>query len=151
MSEMPEHTSTVANASGATEPDEVVLALCIYGESLVPSEVSAKLQCTPTHSHVKGEVGKPEGRPFPKGAWLLEIRRAEPIDLEAMFEELFAQLPQGEAVWSSLAEQFELRIHLAVHTERGCGFHLSPKTMQLVAARHTEVFLDIYAYGSGDA
>ena len=135
----------------AVEPDEVGLAVCIYGESLAPPSITAILGREPTHSHLKGEVDAIHNRPYPKGAWLYELRRFEPIDLEAMFEELFAPLPQQQSVWQSLAEQYELRLHLAIHTERGCGFHLSPKTMQLVASRHAEVFLDIYAYGSSDA
>ena len=133
------------------EPDEVSVSVCIYGESLVPLSITTILGREPTHSHLKGDVDASRNRPFPKGAWLYEMRRFEPINLEAMLEELFAPLPQQQSVWQSLAERYELRIHLAIHTEQGCGFHLSPKTMQLIAARHAEVFLDIYAYGSGDA
>ena len=134
-----------------SEPDEVGLALCIYGEELEPAAVSKLLCCEPTSSHAKGEVTGPLNRPRLKGAWLLEIRQHEPIDLDSMFEKLFARLPEQAELWQSLAERYELRIHLAVHTEQGCGFHLSPRTMQLVAARHAEVFLDIYAYGDDDA
>lgn len=135
----------------AAEPDEVGLALCIYGEALQPADLSKVLGCEATRSHIKGDVSGSLGRPYSKGAWLLELRKYEPIDLDSMFEELFKNLPEEPSFWQSLAHRYELRIHLAVHTERGCGFHISPKTMQLVAARHAELFLDIYAYGGGDA
>lgn len=144
-------TSAGAQSRGEHELDEVGVTLCIYGETLVPSEVTAALGCEPTRSHVKGEVPGPRSPPRPTGAWFLEVRSFEPIDLDAMFQELFARLPQEQAVWQSLAAQFKLRIHLDAHTKDGCDLLLSPRTMQLIAARHAEVFLDFYAYGGNDA
>ena len=138
-------------ASVQREPDEVGLALCIYGEALEPGELSAQLACEPTHAHRKGDSEGARSRQFPTGAWILEIRNLEPFDLDEMFESLFSRLPNDAELWSSLAERFKLRIHLAVHTDAGFQLHLSLKTMQLAAARHAEILLDVYAYGTGDA
>jgi Domain of unknown function (DUF4279) len=132
-------------------PDEVAVALCIYGVELIPEEISDLLGAKPTHSHRLGEKKTPESKPYAKGAWILEIRRTEPIDLDAMYEELLASLPTNELVWKSLASRFEVRIDLAVHTDSGCGFYVSPKTMKLIAAKQAEFYLDIHAYGADEA
>jgi hypothetical protein len=36
-------------------PDEVGIAICLYGRDLDPNEVSALLGANPTDSHVRGE------------------------------------------------------------------------------------------------
>jgi hypothetical protein len=132
-------------------PDEVAVALCIYGDELDPSDVTSLLGINPTHAHRRGDASGPRSVPFKKGAWILELRRSEPIDLDVLYSELLAPLPAEQAIWASLAQKYELRLDFAVHTDAGCGFYLSPETFALMSSRHCAFNISIYAYGSDDA
>jgi hypothetical protein len=66
--------TTMPTASSLTKskppdvPDEVAVALCIYGIDLVPEEISDLLRAKPTHSHRLGEKKTPKSKPYAKGA-----------------------------------------------------------------------------------
>jgi Domain of unknown function (DUF4279) len=132
-------------------PDEVAVALCIYGEALDPVELTRLLGVSPTHEHKNGDRKTLRSPPWNKGAWIYEIRRFDPIDPNRMFEELLAGLPQDEHIWQQLASRFELRVDFAVHTDVGCTFVLSPLTVRRVAAIHAAFQIYIQAYGDNDA
>ena len=132
-------------------PDEVAVALCIYGDDLDPGEITALLGASPTHTHRRGDASGPRSVPFKTGAWILEIRKSEPIYLDALYAELLAPLPAEQALWTALARRYELRLDFAVHTDAGCGFHVSPETFALMSSRHCAFNINIYAYGSDDA
>ena len=152
MSEPEEASSQGPGQSRRYFPDEVAVALCLYGVDLEPAEVTQILGgVEPTHAHRKGDRKSLRNPPFDKGAWIREIRRFEPIDPDARFAELFAVLPRDTAVWQGLASRFQVRVDFAVHTDVGCGFILSPSIVQLLASRCAEFRLDIYAYGDNDA
>jgi Domain of unknown function (DUF4279) len=144
-------TQSPASPKSTYFPDEVAVALCIYGKELDPYEVSALLGVKPTHAHKIGERKSLKSPPYDKGAWILELRRFEPIDLDSMYEELLAPLPEDVLIWESLASRFEIRVDFAVHTDVGCGFHISPRTMKLIASKQAEFHIDIHAYGDNDA
>jgi hypothetical protein len=132
-------------------PDEAAVALCLYGEELEPEEVSLLLQASPTHAHRKGDRKELRSPPSRQGAWVLEVRRFEPISLDSMLEELFSPLPTSEAVWQRLTSRFQVRIDIAVDTDVGFTLALSPKSMQLIVSRRAEVQLSVQAYGDNGA
>ena len=132
-------------------PDEVAVALCVYGVDLDPSEVTELLGAEPTHSHRRGERKTLRSPPWDKGAWIRELRRFEPIDLDAMFEKLLTDLSGEPAVWASLASRFQLRVDFAVHTDVGCTFVLCPNTVKRIAELGAEFQIYIQAYGDNDA
>ena len=132
-------------------PDEVTVALCIYGEALDPGELTQLLGVNPTHEHKTGHRETLRAPPSSKGAWIYEIRRFEPIDPDNMLEELLASLPQEEHFWERLASRFELQIHFAIHTDVGCTFKLSPLTIRRVSRTHATFQIYIQAYGDNDA
>jgi hypothetical protein len=148
---MPTVSSSRVRSKPPQAPDEVAVALCIYGAELDPDDISALLGTRPTHSHRLGDRETPGGRPYSIGAWILEHRRTEPIDLDSMYEELLSALPSDERIWKNLASRFEVRVDLAVHTDAGCGLYIAPLTVQLIAAKHAEFYLDIHAYGADEA
>jgi Domain of unknown function (DUF4279) len=131
--------------------DEVAVALCIYGDDLDPDEVSSLLGVSPTHAHRRNDATGLKSAPFKKGAWILELRRSEPVDLDALYAELLAPLPAAQAVWATLARRYEMRLDFAVHTDAGCSFSVSPETFALMSSRHCAFNISIYAYGSNDA
>ena len=147
MSEPP----PIPTHSASYFPDEVAVALCVYGEELDPLELTRMLGVNPTHEHKKGDRKTLRSPPWNKGAWVYEIRRFEPINPDSMFEELLASLPQDDHVWLQLASRFELRIDFAVHTDVGCTFVMSAVTVQRIAAIHAAFQIYIQAYGDNDA
>ncbi len=51
------------------DPDECGVCLAIYGENLVPDEVTKLLGCKPTDAHLKGDKKSPKSPGFTQGAW----------------------------------------------------------------------------------
>jgi hypothetical protein len=132
-------------------PDEVAVALCIYGAELDPNEVTQLFGAEPTHAHKRGERKTLRSPPWDKGAWIREVRRFEPIDPDAMFEQLLAELSGEPGVWRSLASRFQLRVAFAVHTDVGCTFVLSPSTVQRISELGAAFQVYIQVYGDNDA
>ena len=136
---------------GEQETDEIGLALCIYGKDLIPDEITSLLGCKPTHSHVTGDVKGPLSPPFTQGGWFLELRGDLPHDLDVMFGELLAKLPQDPNIWQGLSERYLVRVHFGVHTGQGCSVLIGPLSIRLLALTRAELLVDIYAYGKADA
>jgi hypothetical protein len=131
-------------------PDELGIAICLYGHDLEPSEVSELLNSDPTSAHRRGERKGLKSPPFEQGAWIREVRRFEPFDPDAMLEELFSSLVQEPKVWAQLAAKFEVRLHVGVHTDVGCNFIFSPQSVREIASRSASIKFDIYAYGDNE-
>ena len=132
-------------------PDEVAVAVCVYGVHLEPEEVSALLCGPPTHGHRKGERKGLRSPAFDKGAWIREVRRFEPIDLDSMFDELLLPLTEDASVWAELLSRFEVRISISAHTDVGLTLYLNSTTLQRIAARCANVQVCIQAYGDNEA
>ena len=132
-------------------PDEVAVALCVYGTELDPSEVTKLLGVEPTHAHRRGDRKTLRSPPWDKGAWIREVRRFEPIDPDAMFQELLVGLSSEQEVWRSLASRFQLRVDFAVHTDVGGTFVLSRSVVERISALGADFQIYIQAYGDNDA
>ena len=127
--------------------DETSVSLCIYGEELVPEEVSEFLGCSPTHAHRKGDLPKPSSRhPFKTGAWILKLRGEAPKDAEELTAALLDQLPETESLWAELASRYRVLLWygLFMNAWNG-GLEFSHKTVERIAKTHAEVGFDIYA------
>lgn len=132
-------------------PDEVAIALCIYGVDLDPTELSAILGVDPTHSHRRCERKSLMTAPYDKGAWIREVRRFEPIEPDKMLEEVLDKLPSDPVVWQRLAERFQLRVDFALHTDVGGAFVLSPSSVRRIADLCSEFQIYVQAYGDNGA
>jgi hypothetical protein len=143
----------MSSPSPASEylPDEVAVALCVYGPTLEPEEITALLGVAPTHAHRAGERAKLKQPPGSKGAWIREIRRFEPVEPDRMFEELFDGMNAEASVWLALAKRFELRVDFAVHTDVGATFRLNPETLARIASLGASFQIYIQAYGDNGA
>lgn len=132
-------------------PDEVALALCIYGADLEPGEITRTLEVEPTHAHRKGERKTLRSPPWDRGAWIREIRSFEPINPNNMIWELLEGMNCDPKVWRDLASRFELRFDFALHTDVGATFVLSPSSVQRIANLGAAFQIYIQAYGDNDA
>jgi hypothetical protein len=139
-----------SSEAGNDEPDDAAAALGIYGEDLDPAEVTALLGVQPTRAHKKGERKSPRAPDWDQGAWILEFRQFDPVDPDAMFDQLLADLPRDPKIWQDLSARFQLRIDFGVHTDDGCAFVLAPGTVGRIAALGAEFQIHVHAYGDNE-
>jgi hypothetical protein len=132
-------------------PDEVAVALCIYGVDLDPQEVTLLLGVDPTHAHRRGERSSLRSPPYDKGVWIREVRRFDPIHLNEMIDEVLRGLPVDPLVWQRLAQRFQVRFDFAVHTDVGGTFVLSSPSVRRIAGLGAEFHIYIQAYGDNGA
>src|SRR5689334_22424948 len=80
--------------------------LRIFGDDLVPDELTLALGTQPTRSGLKGEI-EVVGRPPAKtGFWNLSVQDREPGDLDAQITELFTMVSADLFVWRGIREKF---------------------------------------------
>ncbi|WP_183960538.1 DUF4279 domain-containing protein [Chiayiivirga flava] len=124
-------------------------ALRIFGDDLVPDEISVLLGSRPTDSYSKGEVRHTStGHVITRktGMWKITAAPREPEDLDHQVHEVLSALSSDMAVWSTLNQKYQIDLFCGLFMEgsnEGCS--LSVATMSALAARGIEVGFDIYA------
>ena len=126
-----------------------IVALRIFGDDLVPSEVTALLGCEPTASYAKGDtrVGMKTGRRYIEktGSWRLSAADRRPEDIPAQVMEILSKLPQDPAVWGQLKSRYELDIFCGVFMgSPNDALEFSPELMGQLADRGIKLVLDVY-------
>ncbi|WP_329742129.1 DUF4279 domain-containing protein [Dyella sp. A6] len=128
--------------------DHSIATLRLFGDDLVPENISALLGATPTESWRKGQelIGASTGnvRRAATGSWRLEASRREPEDLEAQVFELLNQLTNDLTVWNSLSS-YKPNLFCGIFMGSGNdGLPLSSKAMLALGQRGIALDLDIY-------
>jgi hypothetical protein len=124
--------------------------LRIWGDELIPDELSHVLGARPSFSHLKGDtivVNARTGanRIAKTGTWNLVVEQRTPGDLDEQIDELFAQLNHDPALWTSLQSRFELDLYCGLFMEtRNDLLVISPRNMHLLGERGIELRLEIY-------
>ena len=131
--------------------DHSVATLRLFGDDLVPDEISALLGASPTVSHRKGQelIGSKTGiaRIAKTGSWRRSAARREPEDLESQIFEILGQLTQDLTAWESLARfQPDLFCGLFMGSSND-GLPLSAKALLALGQRGIALGLDIYDVG----
>lgn len=129
-------------------------ALRIFGDDLIPEDVSNLLGAKPTKSKMKGDekVCKTSGkvRIATTGSWHLHAEKREPEDLNAQIAEILSQLTSDLAVWEKLCKSYKVDMFCGLFMGHwNDGLSLSPETMLALAQRRIHLNLDIYR-GSDD-
>ena len=126
-----------------------VTSLRIFGDALVPQEVTARLGATPTKCYRKGDVERTgSGKEIVRktGMWLLEAEDKEPEDLSSQVAEILSRLTPDPEVWRALSGDFQVDLFCGLFmNESNEGFCLSPSTLASLAERGIEMILDVYA------
>jgi hypothetical protein len=121
--------------------------LRIFGDSLLPDQVTRLLGCQPTESRRKGDVipDKRYHRVARTGAWVLDGRLPNTTDIEEQVLTLLTSLTSNLQVWQRLTAEFDVDVFCGVFLE-DCnrGFCLSPRVMEMLSARGIEIGFDIY-------
>jgi hypothetical protein len=131
--------------------DYSVATLRLFGDDLVPDEISEVLGASPSVSHHKGQelVGRNTGivRIAKTGSWRLSAVRREPEDLEAQIFEILDQLTQDLSLWNSLS-RYEPDLFCGIFMgSSNDGLPLSSKALLALGQRGVALGLDIYDPG----
>jgi hypothetical protein len=126
-----------------------VVALRIFGDDLVASEISTLLGAEPSRAESKGEkiVGKKTGdvRVAKTGLWLLRANDREPEDIDSQVVELFRQISPDLKIWLELSSRFEMNLFCGLFMETSNeGMAISSATLQTLGERGIELQFDIY-------
>lgn len=129
---------------------ESVVTLRIYGDDLVPEEITKLLGVAPTHSAFKGQetIGRKTGkvRTAKAGMWRLCASDREPENIDDQIQEIFNQIPADVAVWKSITKKYRANLFCGLFmSQTNDGLSISPQSMALLAERGIELWFDIYA------
>lgn len=124
--------------------------LRLFGDDLIPEEISAILGASPSDSYRKGdqEIGKVTGkiRIQKTGSWRLCAEAREPEDLNAQILEILAKLSLDLNVWKALSSRYEVNFFCGLFMGgSNDGLLLSVDTLQALAVRGIKLGLDIYS------
>lgn len=122
--------------------------LRIFGDELVPEEISRLLGAEPTSAHAKGPVlSKTSGRVVMRhsASWRLEAIETAPECLDDQVSDLLGQLTQDLSVWSDIASRFRVDLFCGwLMSSSNEGVEVSPETMLALGRRHIQLSIDIY-------
>ena len=131
--------------------DETGVCLAVYGDDLNPDDVSARLGCSPTHCHRRGDQRSPNSLPYPQGAWFLETRGEAPTGPEQLIRRLLMRLPNDPQVWIGLASNYDVQLRIAIHFSRwNKGFDMSKEVVAMISNLHATIGFDLYGYGDDE-
>jgi hypothetical protein len=128
--------------------DHSLATLRLFGDDLVPENISASLGALPTESWHKDQeiVSASTGnvRIAKTGSWRIAAACREPEDLEAQVFELLDQLTNDFAVWDSLSS-YKPNLFCGIFMASGNdGLPLSSQAMLALGQRGIALDLDIY-------
>lgn len=132
---------------GAFEYSQATLR--IFGDDLIPDELSSLLGAKPTKSHKQGEkqVGKTSNkvRIAKTGCWFLQAEKSKPENLEAQIAEILSQLTSDLVVWERLSQSYKVDLFCGLFMGHwNDGLSIFPSTMLALGQRKIALSLDVY-------
>lgn len=130
------------------------VCLRIFGNDLIPEEITQILRCTPTVAERTGEVISYQSgreRVVKCGNWRLEAEPVEPEDVNGQVRWLLSQVESDPDVWKSLLQRFEVDVFCGLFMQgSNDGMSLAPDVMALLGERGIRLALDIYNASDDD-
>jgi len=131
--------------------DHSLATLRLFGDDLVPDEITALLGASPTVSYRKDQelIGSKTDtvRIAKTGSWRLSAARREPEDLEAQIMDILGQITQDLSVWESLS-RFQPNFFCGLFMgSSNDGLLLSAEVLLSLGQRGIALGLDIYDVG----
>jgi hypothetical protein len=129
-----------------------VVSLRIYGDDLVPDEITRLLGVSPTHAVIKGEkiIGRKTGdvRFAKSGMWRLCASDREPEDIDGQIREILSQVPADLAAWQSITKKYRVNLFCGLFmAESNDGLSIAPQSLVALGERGIELWFDIYDTG----
>lgn len=119
----------------------------IFGDDLIPDEVTKLLQCQPSEIRTKGDVrgSKENPRLVTTGSWRLHVDENDGSILEEKVDKLLKQLTDDLSIWEQITDRFATDIFCGLFLEEfNEGFSLSPGLLKKLSDRNLEIGFDIY-------
>lgn len=132
-----------------------VVTLRIYGDDIIPENITAMLGVPPTHAETKGQksVGRRTGavRIAKSGMWRLCASDRQPEDIDGQIREIFSRIPADVSVWQSITRKYQTNLFCGLFmSETNDGLSISPQSLAFLAERGIELWFDIYAPNDDD-
>lgn len=128
--------------------------LRIFGDDLIPEEITQALRCTPTVAQRTGELIRYQSgreRVVKCGNWRLEAESAEPGNINGQVRWLLSQVESDPKVWKALVHQFDVDIFCGLFMQgSNDGMSLASDVMALLGERGIHLILDIYNASDDD-
>jgi len=124
------------------------LSLRIFGDDLVPKDISALLQCVPTHAFKKNDVVPDDKyhRVAPIGSWILKGRLSSENDINAQILYLFSMVTDDLNVWQSINEKYDTGLFCGIFMDDwNEGIELSSEVLNKISERRLKLEFDIYS------
>lgn len=128
-------------------------SLRVFGEHVLPAEISELLGTLPTAAHAKGDLWPLSGRMGIRtaGMWLLEAQVKEPEDLDNQVAELLGRTTSDLGMWKALSARFQVDLFCGWFMgSNNEGVAISPTTMVALGSRGIALSIDIYGASSKD-
>lgn len=124
---------------------ETKVALRIFGDALVPEEISSLLGAIPNQTYRKGDPMR--GLSVRKtGMWSLVAKPRQPGDLDDQVAEIFARATSDLEIWRKLAARYRVDLFCGLFMkESNEGLTLALGTLAAAADRDIQIHLDIYS------
>lgn len=127
--------------------DAVCVSLRLFGDDLIPEEVTRLLGCSPTKVQRKGDV-IPDARYHRvarTGSWMLNGGLPKTTEIEQQIVALLESVTNDMEVWRQIVAKYDADIFCGVFlNDSNRGFSLSPTVTSMLADRGLEIGFDIY-------
>lgn len=130
-------------------PEHSVVTLRIFGDDLVPAEVTSRLGCEPSNACAKGDTRfvSRTGNPYVEktGRWNLSATDRKPEDIPAQIREILDKLTRNPDVWAHLKSKYSMDFFCGVFMGSGNdALEFPPELLGELSARGICLSLDVY-------
>ena len=129
--------------------DHSMVTLRIFGDDLIPDNITKLLGSTPTDSCIKDQeiIGKATGsiRRAKTGSWKIRANPRKPENIESQIFEIIDNLTNDLSTWSSLSSKYKIDLFCGVFLKTSNdGLVLSAEALLALGQRGITLGLDIY-------
>ena len=126
-----------------------VVTFRIFGDGLVPSEITSSLGCEPTEAYSKGDVriGRKTGQQYVQktGRWSLAADDQRPEYISTQIMEILDKLTNKPAVWNNLKSKYVMDFFCGVFmSSSNDGLEFTSELLGELSKRGIALNLDIY-------
>ena len=128
--------------------------LLIFGDDLVPDEITALLGTSPRLGVRNGEkfvASNGKEVVAPTGKWIFGGDYRSPPSLDEQISQLLLALPNDPKIWDDLTSRFDCCLSVGAYfADWTGGITLEPATLKLLAERNLPIDFDMYAPNASD-